>query len=526
MSILSEAYKKRLMQLSGLIDNTLLSESSRADFLKQDFQDRVGRKYDKFLKFFNKGTWDKEKESDKFIKNTVSETIFKNGKIAPRDMWVRFMMKKFFKIESVDPTENKEYLNWLINIYLSGNLNDEDVYKANGYITLFNRNKGRLPIEQRNINSYTDLSSLYNSVSKFEKGEELSASEKQKIIKLEGAEQIYDSENWKVIIPKTEEAACLYGKNTKWCTASKDNNRFEYHNKQGPLYILINKKISNDRDVMKKLQFHFESKQFMDATDRSINVTAFFKANPELQIFFESIGKIDVGFKIDNKLVTKEEGLKLLKTTKDKLSFLDRKGFKFFHDFYKEMGAQEEFKNIILNDTEFIKNIFYKQNIHDLLHSYTLLSLEEQGLQTLIDSDWLNEWIFNINPQVIQSFIINLTKMGPKAKQFALELLKKGGVIWNALLQPGKVKISQYFNMISHSETFGKKGVKMVLEMLNNKDIIKELNDKGVSNNTIKHLIEFFSKIPKIPTKIEEYGVTSLHQLNNEARLYLKNILK
>ena len=523
MSILSESYKKRLMQLSGLIGDTLLSESSRADFLKQDFQDRVGRKYDKFLKFFNRGIWDKERESDKFIKNTVSETIFKNGKIAPRDMWVAFMMKQFFKIESVDPTENKEYLNWLINIYLSGNLKDEDIYKANGYITLFNRNKERLPIEQRNINSYIDLSSLYNVVSIFEKGEEISTSEKQKIIKLEGAKQVYDSENWKVIIPKTEEAACLYGKNTKWCTASKDdNNQFKRHNEQGPLYILINKKISNDRDVMKKLQFHFESNQFMDTTDKSVNVTNFFKTYPELQILFEKLGKIDTGFKIDYKLVTKEEGLKLLKTTKDKLSFLDRKGFKFFHDFYIEMGAGEEFKNIILNDNEFIKDIFYKQKFNELLQSYISLSLKEQGLQVLMNSDWLNKWIFNANPQTIQHFIINLTKMGPKAKQFALELLKKGGVIWNALLQPGKVKISQYFNMISHSETFGKKGVKMVIEMLKDKGTIKELNDKGVSNNTIKHLMEFFGKIP---TKLEEYGVTSLHEFNNEARLYLKNIL-
>ena len=38
---------------------------------------------------------------------------------------------------------------------------------------LFVKNKEKLPIEQKNINSYTDLSSLYNVISKFEKSEEI-----------------------------------------------------------------------------------------------------------------------------------------------------------------------------------------------------------------------------------------------------------------------------------------------------------------------------------------------------------------
>jgi len=524
MAILSESYKKRLMELSGVLQNSL-TEASRIDFLKNDFSDRVGRKYDKFLKFYDRGNWDKEKESDKFIKDVVSETIFKNGKIVPKDMWVKFMMKQFAKLENADPTENKEYLNWIMNIYLAGNLLDEDVYKINEYITLFVKNKDKLPIEQRNVNSYTDLSSLYDVVSKFEKSEEMSASEKQKLIKLEGAEQIYDSENWKIIIPKTKAAACLYGKSTKWCTASSDSNRFEYYNNQGPLFVLINKKIANDRDVMKKLQFHFDSNQFMDTSDRQIDITKFFKSHPELQNLFEKLGKIDAGFKIDHKLVTKEEGLKMLKDLDGKLSLIKRKNFKFFQDFYKEMGAIKEYKNIILNDDDFIKNIFYSREFKNLIESYIDLNLTKEGLNVLKNSKWLNEWIFDKKtlPAEIQDFIINLVKMGPEAKKFALELLKRGGVIWNSLLQPDKKGISSYFNMITHSDTFGAAGVKMGKDMINDKNITKELISNNVSPVTIEMLKKFFERIP---TKIEEYGVSSLHQFNNEARLYFKNILK
>jgi hypothetical protein len=391
---------------------------------------------------------------------------------------------------------------------------------------LFIKNKDKLPVEQRNINSYVDLPSLYDVIAKFEKGEEMSASEKQKLVKLEGAEQIYDSENWKIIIPKTEAAACLYGKSTKWCTASSGGgNRFDYYNKQGPLFVMINKKIANDRDVMKKLQFHFESNQFMDTADRQIDITKFFKSHPELQSLFEKLGKIDAGFKIDHKLVTKEEGLKMLVDLKSKLSLIERKDFKFFQDFYTEMGAIKEYKNIILNDNEFIKSVFYLGKFKALIESYINLKLTKEGLSVLKNSDWLNEWIYDkkTSHQQIQDFIINLIKMGPEAKKFALELLKSGGIIWKSLLRPEKKAISQYFNMITHSDTFGAAGVKMSKDMISDKKITKELEANGISPTTIDLLKQFFGRIP---TKLDEYGVTSLHQFNNEARLYLKNILK
>ena len=209
MSLISESYRKKLMSLAGVNTQTLM-ESSRIDFLKNDFSERVGRKYDKFVKFFSKGNWDKEKESDNFIKNVVSETAFKNGKLAPKDMWIKFMMKQFSKLEQADPTENKQYLNWLVNIYLAGNLLEEDIYKANEDLALFSKNKEKIPLEQRNINSFTDLPSLSAIVAKYSSNEEMSTTEKEKIIKLEGAEQVYDSPNWKIIIPKTKHRSPVF----------------------------------------------------------------------------------------------------------------------------------------------------------------------------------------------------------------------------------------------------------------------------------------------------------------------------
>lgn len=78
------------------------------------------------------------------------------------------------------------------------------------------------------------------------------------------AEKVYEDDEWLVVVPKTEEAACYYGKNTQWCTAADNNNQFNYYNRDGKIYININKYTN------KKFQFHFESKQFMDENDSPI----------------------------------------------------------------------------------------------------------------------------------------------------------------------------------------------------------------------------------------------------------------
>jgi hypothetical protein len=82
------------------------------------------------------------------------------------------------------------------------------------------------------------------------------------------AEKVYEDGQWTIIIPHTMEAAQLYGKNTKWCTAAEDeeHNMFDHYNKSGPLYINIRKSDG------KKFQFHFNSypKQFMDELDKPI----------------------------------------------------------------------------------------------------------------------------------------------------------------------------------------------------------------------------------------------------------------
>jgi hypothetical protein len=288
---------------------------------------------------------------------------------------------------------------------------------------------------------------------------------------------------------------------------------FSHYSKNGPLYILINKNIKNDRDVFKKLQFHFHSNQFMDTLDRPIKVTNFFKENPELKEFFKKKGEIDAGFEIEHMLVTKEEGLKLLQTTKNKIDLINRKGFDFFKKFLIEIGAAEEFTNTILNDKEFIKSVFKKDLFDDLIEFYKEMGVVESGLKTIKSLPWLGEWIMDAEtkPETIQKFIFSISEnMGAEGKSFVKHLLERGGVVWNALLQPNKNKISHYFNMLSSRQSLGNAGLKIAKEMLKNKSVVDELKSKGVSTTTINMLNKFYSML------------SEAHQ----AHTYLRNILR
>lgn len=78
--------------------------------------------------------------------------------------------------------------------------------------------------------------------------------------------KFYEDEKWFVIIPETMDAACYWGSDTEWCTATRDenDNYFDRYNDDGPLIILINKENGE------KYQFHFETNSFMNKKDKSI----------------------------------------------------------------------------------------------------------------------------------------------------------------------------------------------------------------------------------------------------------------
>ena len=198
-------------------------------------------------------------------------------------------VEDFEQILNADPTFNKQYSQWLLNIFVNGNLLIEDLYKANQDLSTLYKFKSRISPEKRDVNRFVELEELYQvvkEISSLPEEELLSNTQLSKIVKAEGIEVFLDTKRWFVLSPMTKEASCIYGANTRWCTASKVNSYFESYNKEGKLYIVIDKMAPKEEKTKHKYQFHFERRHFMDADDHSIDHFELLRENPELRDCF------------------------------------------------------------------------------------------------------------------------------------------------------------------------------------------------------------------------------------------------
>ena len=77
----------------------------------------------------------------------------------------------------------------------------------------------------------------------------------------------YEDVQWKIIIPLTMEAACYWGNNASWCTATRNerSNYFNRYNSDGPLYININK------ETGEKYQFSLPNNEYKNEENESID---------------------------------------------------------------------------------------------------------------------------------------------------------------------------------------------------------------------------------------------------------------
>jgi hypothetical protein len=176
----------------------------------------------------------------------------------------------------------------------------EDLYKVTDDLKKFERFKGRLPKEKRDINKLTP-DQLYDAVKDFDLTlASTTKSERKQAEVHPGGKLVFDGENWKVIEIKDKgvvgkEAACFYGGNnqeTRWCTSAPGASWFERYIKDGPLYVVFN---PNDTDVSPmtglpktRYQFHFPSNQFMDKDDRQQDLVQLLNGPmQELKKFFK-----------------------------------------------------------------------------------------------------------------------------------------------------------------------------------------------------------------------------------------------
>ena len=102
----------------------------------------------------------------------------------------------------------------------------------------------------------------------------ISASQAKKL-KKEGI-KIYEDNKWVVVIPLSHEASCYYGAETKWCTATKDQDSYyNQYKKNGELYYVINKKSDKSNKFHKMaLNFTANDVELYNAPDHLSKLTA------------------------------------------------------------------------------------------------------------------------------------------------------------------------------------------------------------------------------------------------------------
>ena len=176
----------------------------------------------------------------------------------------------------------------------------EDRYKVTDDLKKFERFKGRLPKEMRDINKITP-DQLYDAVKDIDLTLASTTKAERKQAEVHpGGKLVFDGENWRVVEIKDKgvvgkEAACFYGGNnqeTRWCTSAPGASWFDRYIKDGPLYVVFN---PNDTDVSPmtglpktRYQFHFPSNQFMDKDDRQQDLVQLLNGPmQELKSFFK-----------------------------------------------------------------------------------------------------------------------------------------------------------------------------------------------------------------------------------------------
>jgi len=241
----------------------------------------------------------------------------------------------FASMIGADPTENKMYLQWMLNVFIrfikddkesslasAIRFVDEDLPQANLYLQLFEDNKRKRKFidlcngsyslkdvtDPTNINQYKSLAQLFDAVDPFIE-KEPSAVERTltKFVQSGQAEIPVKDRKFTLYIPKSTAASVVFANFANWCTAREGNGMFNSYTqnnlkpngKHSDIYIIIDNKFftGESKDIY---QIHFETNQLKDYKNGQ-NVSIFESVLNESEglsnFFYEELMGMAKGFK-------------------------------------------------------------------------------------------------------------------------------------------------------------------------------------------------------------------------------------
>ena len=191
------------------------------------------------------------------IKNTKIDRLIAVANVDPffqkvqnKDDTNAFVDIIFEAIESRDPSPNKVYVPWLARVYAAGGISVSQL-NGNGELGKYHTAKGRGllsgVIKNKEIEDFTKYKTYQSFVDALNAinidgilSAETKAETKAKVDR--GTyDTLLDQGNATVVIPRDLTAAMFWGQNTTWCTAERDNNKFEDY-KDDPIYVISPRK--------------------------------------------------------------------------------------------------------------------------------------------------------------------------------------------------------------------------------------------------------------------------------------------
>ena len=239
----------------------------------------------------------------------------------------------------------------------------EDFDKIPAILKDFDVMNTKLRVNINNIKSIADLYKIVNDAknqgvstnSQVNKGIGLIKKSVEK-----GGKVVFKDSNWIVLVPETLESSVVFGNDTNWCTTSPNGEMYYgYKNKFGGQYF-----INLNLQTGELYQFHFESKQFMDKNDNSIEIVPLLNNNISLFNFYKKhfgnslIGKTTCGIMfVDNP--TEEMQMKIIRQDGSAIQYINNPAEKVQLAVVKKNGFTIQYIN---NPSEKVQLAAVKQD--------------------------------------------------------------------------------------------------------------------------------------------------------------------
>jgi hypothetical protein len=185
--------------------------------------------------------------------------------------------KIFDVLLEADPTQKKLYAEFVFRCYANREFLVEDVERVRDTLTAFHANKRRLPVDRRDIGGYGSERDVWQVLTEARliDASELSgkASKRSDRNRAYLDSEVVTSDGWTMAKLGSAFAAAWWGLGTRWCTTEKSGTTYNSYAKQGPLRVFV-----SPEGV--KHQLHIGTVSLCDATDRRVNMSAFFKTLP------------------------------------------------------------------------------------------------------------------------------------------------------------------------------------------------------------------------------------------------------